>query len=53
MEKYENKNTEKYEKNIIKKCWFCNNNKYSVNKYNGLGLLCDLCITKMKCFQMY
>lgn len=37
----------------IKKCWCCNTNNYTLQKYNGLGYLCALCYTKMKCFQMY
>lgn len=37
-------------------CWFCGRRSSAlmpVTKHPGLGLLCALCVTKMKAFQMY
>ena len=37
----------------IRQCNFCLKNLYIVTKHPGFGYICELCIVKMRCFQMY
>ena len=44
------------EKTIVKKeipCSFCGSESYDTAKHPGFGLICQLCILKLKCFQMF
>ena len=51
----DNKNNDSDNKNndSDNRCWFCKNSFYKINKYPGLGYLCELCIVKIRCLQMY
>ena len=37
----------------INTCWFCGHKYDKIIKYIGLGYLCNICIQKIKHFQMY
>ena len=53
--KGDNEEVESESDKTIVSCWFCGckSSQKHITKHPGLGLLCALCVTKMKCFQMF